>query len=250
MTNEITTIDDKFYKKCKVIRLSTNNASRITIINNELLFSHEVNWQTRDNKWEKGDGINQHLYVLLDEEIKEDNWILYNPELFIGHKPQKVKSFTYSQNKLTINGFNFDDGIIGSKGEYLKIIATTDPALKIAKHIVLPFKQLTKWIHLPRLSNEFIKRYCELGSIDEVLVEYIKVTNIDIDIPDFYQLKVAPDNIITIKAVKEKLYTRDEVIGLLKTILYDADELISFKNTTLGELDRELFNDYIKETLK
>ena len=32
---------------------------------------------------------------------------------------------------------------------------------------------------LPRLSNEFIKKYCELGGIDQVLVEYQEYENWD-----------------------------------------------------------------------
>lgn len=113
----------------------------------------------------------QHLYFLSDEEIKE-GWkgIAYKDDI-----KGKVFNHFYTENKW------YKDAKI--------IIASTDESLG-----------------LPRPSNEFIKRYCELGGIDEVLVEY-KCSYEDCNMFGCHkyegchliqQLKVAPDNTITI----------------------------------------------------
>src|SRR5690606_13273419 len=74
----------------------------------------------------------QHLYIISNEEIKDGDWF-YSPKV----------------NKILRNLFNkFEQGD-------KKIIATTDSSLG-----------------LPTPSNSFIKKYCELGGIDEILVEY------------------------------------------------------------------------------
>ena len=113
----------------------------------------------------------QHLYILSDEEIKE-GWkgIAYKDDI-----KGKVFNHFYTENKW------YKDAKI--------IIASTDESLG-----------------LPRPSNEFIKRYCELGGIDEVLVEY-KCSYEDCNMFGCHkyegchliqQLKVVPDNTITI----------------------------------------------------
>ena len=104
--------------------------------------------------------IVQHLYILSDDEIKEGDWYLLDDNTI---------------NKASAN--------LRYKNHEKKIIASTDSSLK-----------------LPRPSNEFNKKYCEEGGINEVLVEYMdyKLNN---EIQEV--LKVAPDNTITIYPIKE-----------------------------------------------
>ena len=122
----------------------------------------------------------QNLYLLSDEEIKE------------GDKP----CWCYNSIKNTWN-----NDIILYQGAmpfyhykgFKKIIATTDESLG-----------------LPRPSNEFLKKYCELGGIDKVLVEYNEgneylagiVGNNEIWNTYPNEPKIAPDNTITIYPIK------------------------------------------------
>lgn len=134
-----------------------------------------------------------HLYFLSDEEIKEGDWF-YDTLLYTSQKCSKNQ-------------------IVGDlRGK--KIIATTDESLV-----------------LPRPSDSFIKAYCEQGGIDEVLVEYeIDDTMSMLDISDYYplgesyycKLKVAPDNTISIKPVKNS-WIREEVVALCKKAYKDSN---------------------------
>lgn len=127
----------------------------------------------------------QHLYFLSDEEIKEGDYVIDETGLF--------------------GPVEREDVLINPK----KIIATTDFLTRIEHDESVPYPKGIQHI-LPKPSNEFLKMYCELEGIDEVLVEYEEYTetkyssNIDISIPAI-KLKVAPDNTITIKPIESKL---------------------------------------------
>jgi hypothetical protein len=111
----------------------------------------------------------QHLYFLSDKKPKSNDWV-------------------YHKDSNTIFQFDLKKEIDFSS--YQKIIATTDPNL-----------------NLPRPSNEFLQKYCELGGISIVLVEYFEYAsavaggNPTKFIP-LYRLKVAPDNTISIYPIK------------------------------------------------
>ena len=137
----------------------------------------------------------QHLYIISDDEIKENNTHFYNP---------------YS-GQLHISG-NHTDYIAINKNGCKKIIATTDVSLG-----------------LPQPSQQFIQKYIEgynKGNvITDVLVEYqtdfkseTKLYMLGIgDNPDDFEygeptVKINPkDNTTTIKKVKDS-YSREEVI--------------------------------------
>lgn len=126
-----------------------------------------------------------HFFTLSDKEIKEGDWVF----------------------DTIINSFFPCSTIKQNFDNCKKIIATTDPELK-----------------LPRISNDFLKAYCEKGGIDEVLVEYEKYgINQNVDYNVFgYKLKVAPDNTITIKSVKsvKNSWNREEVKEIAKRYAY------------------------------
>lgn len=142
----------------------------------------------------------QHLYFLSDEEIKDGDWFL----AFIERKWVLRQCLRLSSGYIITTEHSQINSL-----DCKKIIATTDPELG-----------------LPRPSNEFLKKYCELGGIDKVLVEYDKIQTGDkcsgcgdshpmniysdsghgckycgcFDLSPLYklQLKVAPDNTISI----------------------------------------------------
>ena len=50
--------------------IPTDKPSRLTIMGEKLLLSNSVSWESKSIDWEDGDGINQHIYITSDEEIK------------------------------------------------------------------------------------------------------------------------------------------------------------------------------------
>ena len=172
-------------------------------------------------------GIFQHLYFLSNEGIKEGDW--YIDRLGIVQQCESIRD-----NPLT--GPQSSIGSVGGKGfdkwstqyqnrDYkdldncFKIVATTDESLSLICTCGAIKKVPTglciecgKFINtsIPRPSNEFLKKYCELGGIDEVLVEYIEYVNKIgscssgegvVNGTNQY-IKVAPDNTISIYPIK------------------------------------------------
>jgi hypothetical protein len=141
----------------------------------------------------------KHLYILSDEEIKGGDWILDS-----ANKLRKVLKIS-EDNRLCLSEL-FAITVLASSCK--KIIASTDPSL-----------------NLPRPSDSFIKKYCELGGIDEVMVEYIEERNWMTDpykIWSEFVLKVASDNTITIRSVKDS-WNRKEVLSLFEKYALEGD---------------------------
>ena len=173
-------------KQCKVVMLPTNEAkgdfSKERIY--PCLLKHS--WMFDENETGKliysDSNIRtptqlQHLYIILDDEIKEDDWCIDSDRNIFQHK-----------NHFPIS--------IGQR----KIIATTDDSLG-----------------LPQPSQQFIQKYIEAYNkgniITDVLVEYEYLLD-DMVVLPYWKLKVNPkDNTITIKKVKEN-FTKNEVISL------------------------------------
>lgn len=171
-------------KKVSVVMLPTEKASQIYKHSILSTGCESLGWfsefKITDNTTKIGDFIHyintyQHLYFLSDDEIKEKDWIFANQGV---HKVIDLKKDNYPYGTNNKNG----DKIYHHKN-WKKIIATTNEEL-----------------NLPRPSNEFLKKYCELGGINKVLVEYdcdhSQMPNKVIDV-----LKVAPDNTINIKFI-------------------------------------------------
>jgi hypothetical protein len=159
---------------------------------------------------------NQHLYIISDDVIKEDDWCIDSNRNIFQHK-----------NHFPIS--------IGQR----KIIAITDSSLD-----------------LPQPSKQFIQKYVEEYNkgniITDVLVEYEKGLNKPLheSLRDssplvFERLKVNPkDNTITIKKVKDS-YNREEVEKLCKKAYregqnYDApDQCIMSDKISIEEFIRQ-----------
>ena len=190
------------FKRAKVVMLPTNEKTNIINTNQGLLYN--------SNDYI---GINQHLYIISDDEIKEGDYYI------IDDIPELLKN----------NGLKFID-------DYCKkVIATTDTSLYIHQKETISLPE--RVFYLPQPSKQFIEKYIEEYNkgniITDVLVEY---ENIYIDSfgttivqhekdSDSYlkqctfvnsKLKINPkDNTITIKKVKE-IYTKKEVYQILE----------------------------------
>ena len=145
----------------------------------------------------------QHLYIISDDEIKENGTHFYNPH----------------SGQLHISGNHTDYKAVNSNN-CKKIIATTDTLLKIEingnRGNLLP--DVSFDINLPQPSKQFIQKYVDEYNkgreIKDVLVEY------DVHKNSFIPLWIPKDNTITIKKVKDS-YTREEVENLIYSAMTD-----------------------------
>lgn len=135
------------FKRAQVVMLPTKkNSSNIAkSINQDILSLYNKN-DDKYNQW-----INQHLYILSDDEIKEGDWVYsinYNNILQL-QKPS-------------------------NKFFYKKIIATTDTSL--IENIEMIGTGSTYLFKLPQPSEQFIEKYIESYNkgtqIIDILVQY------------------------------------------------------------------------------
>ena len=188
------------FKRAKVVMLPTNQKTKCLMVYSDVEKTKGkliLNGLKNDEYKE-----HQHLYIISDDKIKEDDWCIDSDRNIFQHK-----------NHFPIS--------IGQR----KIIATTNTLLKIEidgnRGDLLP--DVSFDINLPQPSQQFIQKYIEEYNkgreIKEVLVEYelvsneeyfLNTINPDDDVPYFDEnLKINPkDNTITIKKVKDS-YTRE-----------------------------------------
>jgi len=167
-------------KKIKIIMLPTKEKAPSKILLWEI--SKELEYYTESVTTREGkSGFPQHLYFLSNEEIKDGDYGLININ---GHGTIGKISYDIKHNTwdlITADGIKYPF----SNKEYIKkIIATTDESLNLYCWNCNHKKQIATGLctkcgrfgdtkrFLPRPSNEFLKKYCEVGGIDEVLVEY------------------------------------------------------------------------------
>lgn len=229
--SQLKEIENRYYKECNVIILPTNKPTNV-VLHNTGLDSYHNTIESAFNAVENIGGQYQHLYIASNDEIKEGNYYIANNTVF----------------KADIK---FDRGNNPNIHKYPKIIATTDKSLTI-KCIICNegcsehYHKCIKPIYLPQPSQSFIKKYCEQGGIDEVLVEYEEDNNPNLWGQDIciapYKLKTDSHNTITIKPVKDS-WSRKEVESLLFQYAEEQHAWFSSKS----EIDS--FNNWIKENL-
>lgn len=228
------------YVKCKIVILPTEKDNCILrSTNTKALYQFK-------EKNKLGSFNRFHLYFLSDEEIKEGDWFIN-----INAIPQQTIQQACENGKAYVNCSKFSH----YREHCKKIIATTDESLKVTcPNKNIPYACCNKEdfcgikLSLPRPSNEFLKKYCELGGIDEVLVEVEKSNYNDwiktgTPQPEC-KLKVAPDNTIIIKPVESEFYTREEVINLFHKWLenyHQSNETAVWKSS---------LDNWIKKNLK
>lgn len=209
----------KWHIKAEPVILPTEKKSKLYKLSNsnELVFSANL----------KKSPANLHLYFLSNEKIEKEDWILCSASTA---PTQALKGENYAGNK-----------------EWKKIIATTDK-LDITKCLYCDgicevcYNNRTE---ICRPSNEFLRAYANAsGKIDEVLIEITTpCLRRDDGCPFYlqdnglfqasdehgtetlglseakegfeYQLKVAPDNTVTIRECKEAKEGRDKLYKLM-----------------------------------
>lgn len=206
MSNRIIEVSGKTYQKSKVVMLPTTKAKD----GNKYIFQPYDKDVLRYWVHEKEDykiWQPHHLYFLSPEKIKEGEW------QYDSHYKRVEQYFHGGTTGMSIH----------------KIIASTDESLITdepitGKDISYGYAKYVKekdayYKLLSRPSNEFLQAYCKAnGKIEEVLIEvermYMRAgKNSHLD---SYQFKIAPDNTITIKPVKERVYTESEVTELFE----------------------------------
>ena len=174
------------FKRAKVVRLSTTDDSHIFIHPEE---PDKLRYFDRIDK-SISPFINQHLYFITDDEIKEDNWVIADDNKLV-YITCIVK---YSDNKKEYSTI--------SKEYYFnckKVVCSTNSSL-----------------NLPKPSQSFIKKYCEKGGINEVMIKYTTKGRINLlmEYVEDIVIKVDKNNEITIKAVQDT-FTKEEVINII-----------------------------------
>lgn len=226
--------DGKYYQQCKVVMLATKQGRLVKNKNGILLADVELVHKS---------GLNspQHLYILSDEEIEEEDIILMPCAIGRvkeiryedGNKRRSLicedlisLSLRYGQkeNQLQTNSFLVTD--------CTKIIATTNISLG-----------------LPQPSQSFIKKYVEEYNkglvIENVLVERW-ADYIDREYDTIGELAIDKDNTITIKKIKDS-YSREEVINIFNKYneeLLDATVDFSYMKLKIWK------ENWIKQNLK
>lgn len=164
------------YKPCNVIMLPTDEFSCLATITTafETLAYSSLPYG-KDEDYQP-----QHLYIISDDEIKNDDWYLdeYN----------KVCQFV----DLSKYG-------LGHSSKFKKIIASTDTKLKI---IIPNHNDFDSENQLPKIPKSFIKKYHEKGGIDVVQIKYIDGNP-----------KITTGNTISIKSEKNQ-WDRNEIIDM------------------------------------
>jgi hypothetical protein len=154
----------------------------------------------------------QHLYVITDDRVKEDDWCILMNELL------QIKSIDCDYILFTDRKSLRTSSIEDCK----KIIATTDKSLllygKVDKSITRP---------LPQIPQAFIEKCCSNGIINEINVDYVKICKCnhwvehskkvdDNECTDkeTYKLEVNKNNEVIIYPIKTS-WTRKEVIAII-----------------------------------
>ncbi len=173
MTNEITVVGSKSYKKCKVVMLPSMEMAPNPI-------DPSILHITKLQRIYFG-GSGQHLYFISNEEIKQDDWCLW------GHR--MVKKFESSNHNSLM---------------WAKIIATTDPALNLPRPSQSFLEAYCRQNGIDEVLIE-VEKCCYVG-LGGCLCSAKRCEMLSTC------LKVAEDNTITIKPVQETTYTFKEMV--------------------------------------
>lgn len=165
----------------------------------------------------------QHLYILSDEEIRENDWFIN----------------TFIDNEIWQHNGEVEPGK-GCK----KVIATTD------KKLLVDFQGYEKYtgreysakVYLSQIPQSFIEEYCDKGGIDKAFVEYKEHIHPDLGKVD-ETLIINSDNTINISSIKDS-WSREEVKKLCKKAFIAG----GISGSARG-LDFETSDDWIKKNL-
>lgn len=238
-------------KRTKVVMLPTEDKASINLntyrqTDQLVLDTTITNYDTNTMQQIKDRGyIPQYLYFVNDEPITPRDYVICNGKVY-----QISKTDVLYSDEFTLQ--TTDEAIFLNPEGCKKIIATTDKSLRqsnILKDMKPPY--------LPQPSQAFIQKYCELGGIDEVNVEYVvkKKTQDEMEWEGLRgesaysintlknKLKLDSHNTITIHPIKDS-WNREEVIKLCKDAWKLGD---SYGDNEILEDSKEEFNKFIKD---
>jgi hypothetical protein len=199
--------------KIKVVMLPTEDKTHIfQCRNGQILYAENTGTNTSFSTY-------IHLYITVSQDvepIKDGDWF-YN-------------SFSDNQPKIQQRKGNWRQCF-----NQKKIISTTDPKLTIFNTID------DKTLYIPQVQQSFLKEFVanpdgeykieyETKDMGHCTIKYDRYLTI---------LKLNQDNTVNITSVKEKMYSRREVLLLL----HDLSRHLSPNNTTID------LTDWIKENL-
>ena len=143
--------------------------------------------------------IDEHIYFVNDEEIKEGDWV-YNEvdkKVFQVHS-KEVAAFSNATNYIW------------------KVVATTNPELK-GKWIGTCFSMEEQYERFPKIGLDFVERFVkEEGKITQVLLEYEKLNTGYTPITT--RLKLRSSGTVYIHPIQPKMYSEEEVLSKLKLL--------------------------------
>lgn len=159
MKKDLISLDNRFYKKHKIIMLPTEGVSNIIQRPSDGFLYYEKH---RKSSAEFHHLEAKHIYLLSDDEIKAGDWI-YN-----SHPYAESKVIQVLENMVGLNYPNIGRLI------WKKIIATTDEYLRIQSTIRSDKSHNHGEVLfiINRFSDKFLKSYCKSKGFEEVLVEY------------------------------------------------------------------------------
>lgn len=186
-----------------------------------------------------------HLYFTSDEEIKAGDWYLH----FNKHVFQCEKTINHAcEGKLVLSTIELE----AFDKDCKKIVATTDESLTQTEFTLMGIGKNWKQKPLPQPPQAFIEKYCKVGDIDEVDIEYEGIETYpngiwkdagtmelalisinDLDYPYRDKLKVDPvHNTITIHSIKDS-WDRKELKAVL--MAYSDSQYGTNKNSAYIE---------------
>lgn len=205
-------------KLAQVVMLPTNEKASLKLGQNGLLVNNTFGYDSHFT--------NQHLYILSDEEIKEEDWFLMNGCI--------VRQCSLHKGDVldTIGGLHHESVC-------KKIIATTDRSLGlVVDQNGCPMQAYSKFLPQPSQSfiEYFVEEYNKGNVITEVMVEYESIgAYANPKYNSDYQLKINLDNTINISMPKER-WSREEVVELLYK---HTEYMLSGKKDTLDKWIKE-----------
>lgn len=207
--------EGRYFEECGLVMLPTEEKALIYLHKRLKTYYLYNEFYHKDYNYQ-----GYHLHITSDDKIKKGDNIL-----------------NISTKKIE-KAFGSDNG-----KNWKKIITTTDKSLEIyttkGKGVLVD--------NLPQPSQSFIKAFVKAGGIDKVLVEYVKeLDSILLNRTNSYKPKTDSHNTITIKEVKEKMYSRKEVEIIAKNAFMAGGT--SGYNSVKG-LDFQTSSNWIKENL-
>ena len=219
-------------KESEVVMLPTDKAENCILKHEGGLGMGHIKGFHSQGYLKSNNETSHHLYFTSDEEIEVGCHVLFSDVVFKCHAvDDKV--------------VGDDEGNTFMKVDCKKIIGTTDESLSIK----MEQAGNNVWTQqLPHPSQAFIERFCKVGGIWKVMVEYELQSFgalIEDSITPLYLPKVDSHNEITIHPVKEKVYSREEVITILKECCGE----VSCEDGKLYGKDPHALVSWIKENL-